>query len=210
MEITYQQPAVARNGHEISQIAESTPFSAKDLKTINAARKQTADINSTIDKILADPSHCARYEHFSWLHREIDRLEQVLIADPSHMHAEILHAAIVRLEEAKITQSRIGAALGIALGNASQSISGIVAGHLDKVEQRIQKEAELRRAELKPSNHALFSNEEEKRTLEARVTALIAELNSERAVAATDPLGYLDRNGLAMDDITAPQAEDAA
>jgi hypothetical protein len=210
MEITHYQPPVARNSHEISQIAESIPFTTKDLKTINAARKQTADIASTTDKILADPSHCARYEHFSWLHREVDRFEQILIDEPSYTHAETFHAAILRLEEAKITQGRIGAALGLALQKVSQSVAAVVAGHLDKVGQRIETEASTRRGELATSKHGLFNNSDERRALESRVAQLLADLASERTEAAQDPLGWLTRNGLAMDDITAPQAEDAA
>ena len=186
--------------HDILQICESIAFAPKDIKSIAAARAQAAEINATIGKVLADPIHAPSHSYFSWLHHEVDRMERLLIDWPSHENAERLHSAIVRFDQAKDTQNRIGAALGIALSKASQSVAGIVAGHLDKVEQRIQKEADLRRAELKPSNHALFSNADEKRALEARVTALLADLANERAEAASCPLSWLERHGLALGD----------
>ena len=185
--------------HDILQIAESIAWSAKDRREIDSARLKAADINGVIGKCLADPAHAPRWEDFSFLHRAIDAIETELIDNPSHENAERLHAAIVRFDQAKVTQQRIGAALGIALSKVSQSVAGIVAGHLDKVEQRIQKEADLRRAELKPSNHALFSNADEKRALEARVAQLLSDLASVRTEAWQDPLGWIERNGLAMD-----------
>ena len=195
--------------HDILQICESIAFAPKDIKAITAARAQAADISATIGKILADSTHAPYDTPYSWLHCEVDRLEQVLIDQPTHMHAEIFHAAIIRLEEAKVTQNRIGGALGIALAKASQSVAGIVAGLLDKVQSRIETEATSRRAELATSNHALFSNADEKRQLEARVQALIHELNSERTEAMRDPLAWLERHGLAMDG-QPEQADDAA
>ena len=195
--------------HDITQICESIEWSAKDRREIDKARKQAEDINAIIGKILADSTHAPYDTPYSWLHCEVDRLEQVLIDQPTHMHAEIFHAAIIRLEEAKVTQNRIGGALGIALAKASQSVAGIVAGLLDKVQSRIETEATSRRAELATSNHALFSNADEKRQLEARVQALIHELNSERTEAMRDPLAWLERHGLAMDG-QPEQADDAA
>ena len=185
--------------HDIIQICEQIAFAPKDRKAIDLARLKAAEINATIGKVLGDSPNAPYDTPYSWLHCEIDRLEQVLIDQPTHMHAEIFHAAIIRLEEAKQSQGRIGGALNIAGQRISQSLAGIVAGHLDKVEQRIQKEADLRRAELKPSNHALFSNADEKRALEARVTQLLSDLASVRTEAGQDPLGWIERNGLAMD-----------
>lgn len=186
--------------NDIISIAESIGFTPKDRKAIDAARQETAEINQTINKVLYDPSHAPSESYFGWLHLEVDRLEQVVIDNPSHENAERLHAAIVRFNSAKDTQQRIGGALGIAAQKVSQSVVGTVQGHLGKVEQRIQKEADLRRAELKPSNHALFSNADEKRALEARVATLLADLANERTEASTDPLGWIERNGLALDD----------
>ncbi len=186
--------------HDILQICESTAFTAKDIKSITAARQQAAEINETINKVLADPSHAPSHSYFSWLHHEVDRLEQVVADWPSHKNAEKLHAAIVRFDQAKDTQNRVSAALGIALAKVSQSVAGIVAGHLDKVEQRIESEANSRRAELATSNHGLFNNADEKRQLEARVAQLIADLANERTEAASCPLGWLDRHGLAIND----------
>ena len=64
---------------DIISIAEQIGFTPKDIKAITAARAQATEINQTINKVLADPPHAARHEHFSWLHHEVDRLEQVLI-----------------------------------------------------------------------------------------------------------------------------------
>lgn len=210
MEINYPQPAVARNSHDILNVIESLSFTPKDQKLIDTARAQATEINQTINKILADPPHAARHEHFSWLHLEVDRLEQVLIDQPTHMHAEIFHAAIIRLEEAKQSQERIGAALNIAGQRISQSISGIVQGHLDKVGQRIETEANSRRNELAATRHGLFNTSNESRQLEARVQALFDALTAERTEAMRDPLSWLERHGLAMDDITAAQASTEA
>jgi hypothetical protein len=196
MEINYPQPTAARNSHDILQICESIGFTPKDRKAIDAARRQAEDINATTDKILADPSHCARYEHFSWLHREIDRLEQVLIDEPTYMHAEIFHAAIVRLAEAKQSQERIGAALNIAGQRISQSLAAIVQAHLDKVQSRIETEANSRRGELAATRHGLFNNSDERRALESRVAQLLADLGNVRTEAAQDPLEWLMREGL--------------
>ena len=181
---------------DITQIAESIPFSSKDINSINAARQQAAAINATINKILGDPPHAARHEHFSWLHLEVDRIEAELIDNPSHANAERLHAAIVRFDQAKQSQERIGGALGIAGQRISQSISGIVQGHLAKVQSRIETEATSRRAELAATRHGLFNNSDESRALEARVQALLADLASVRTEAAQDPLGWVMREGL--------------
>jgi len=210
MTFTSPPPAPARNSHEIIQLAETIPFSSKDRQTIDKARVQTEEINQTIDRILADPAHAPSEGYFCWLHREVDRLEQVLIDQPSHVNAELLHYALTRFDEAKGTQDRIGAALGIALGNVSQSISGIVQAHLDRVQAHIESEADTRRAELATSKHGLFNNSDERRALESRVAQLLANLASERTEAAQDPLSWLDRNGLATDDTTAPQADTEA
>ncbi len=185
--------------HDILQICESTAFTAKDIKAIAAARAQAAEINETINKVLADSPHAPYDVAYSWLHCEIDRLEQVLIDQPTHMRAEIFHAAIIRLEEAKLSQNRVGGALGIALAKVSQSVADIVNSLLDQVRKTIISEADKRRAELATSNHALFSNAPEKAALEARVQALIHGLNTEREEAAKCPLGWLDRAGLAME-----------
>ena len=185
--------------HDILQICESIALAPKDIKLINTARQQAAAINETINKILADPPHAARHEHFSWLHHEVDRIEQVLIDWPSHENAERLHAAIVRFNSAKDTQQRIGGALGIAAQKVSQSLGAVVAGHLDKCRQRIETEANTRRAELAATRHGLFNTSDESRQLEARVTALLADLASERQEAEQDPLAWLERHGLAMD-----------
>ena len=185
---------------DITSIAESIGFSAKDIKAITAARAQAAAINQTISKILADPIHAPSHSYFSWLHHEVDRLEKVLIDWPTHENAERLHSAIVRFDQAKQSQERIGAALGIAAQKVSQSVAGIVAGHLDKAQSRIETEATSRRAELAATRHGLFNNSDESRALESRVQALIHELNSERTEAMRDPLGWLERHGLALDD----------
>lgn len=192
---------------DILQIAESVPFSSKDIKAITAARAQATEINSTIGKVLADSVHAPYDVAYSWLHHEVDRLEQVVADWPSHENAEKLHAAIIRLEEAKITQSRVSGALGIAAQKVSQSVAGIVAGHLDKVQSRIETEATSRRAELATSNHQLFSNHAEKAALEAQVQGLINALNAEREEAAKCPLSWLDRAGLCMEP---PQADTEA
>ena len=210
MEITHYQPPVARNSHDIQLIAESVPFSSKDKQQIDKARVQTQEINQTIDRILADPAHAPSHKYFCWLHNEVDRIEAELIDNPSYENAERFHAAIVRFNQAKDTQQRVGGALQLALQRVSQSLTDIVNSLLDATRKKIIAEADKRRAELATSNRALFSNEDEKRTLEARVQVLIHELNSERTEAMRDPLSWLDRAGLAMDDITEPQAEDAA
>ena len=184
---------------DITSIAESIGFSAKDIKAINAARVQAAAINETIGKVLADPPHAARHEDFSWLHLEVDRMEQLLIAWPSHENAEKLHAAIVRFNSAKDTQNRVGGALGIAAQKVSQSLGAVVAGLLDKVGQRIESEATSRRAELAATRHGLFNTSDESRQLEARVQALLDALTAERAEAAKCPLSWLDRAGLCME-----------
>jgi hypothetical protein len=207
MIITHPSLATARNGHEIIQLAESIAFSLKDKLAIDKARVQTEEINRTIDRILADPAHAPSENYFSWLHKEVDRLEQVLIDKPSSVNAELLHYALTRFDEAKSTQNRIGAALGIALGNVSQSISGIAQAHLDKVLSRIKSEADTRRAELAATRHGLF-NTNETRALESRVAQLLADLASERTEALQDPLNWIERNGLALDG--PEQAEHAA
>ena len=196
--------------NDIIQICEQIAFAPKDRKAIDSARLKAAEINATIGKVLGDSPNAPYDTPYSWLHCEIDRLEQVLIDQPSHMHAEIFHAAIIRLEEAKQSQERIGAALGIAAQKVSQSVAGIVAGLLDKVQSRIETEATSRRAELAATRHGLFNNSDESRALENRVAQLIANLASERQEAAQDPLGWLERHGLAMDDITAAQADTEA
>ena len=189
-------PAPVASGHSITQLAESIPFSSRDRQQIDKARKQTQEVNQTIDRILADPSHAPSESYFCWLHREVDRVEQVLIDQPSHVNAELFHYALTRFDEAKVTQDRIGSALGIALANVSQSISGIVQAHLDKVQSRIETEADTRRAELATSNHQLFSNHAEKAALENRVAQLLSDLANVRTEAAQDPLGWVMREGL--------------
>ena len=184
--------------HDILQICESIGFTPKDRKAIDAARLKAESIASTINKIVADPSHAPSESYFSFLHLEADRLERVLIDEPTHMNAEVFHAALIRFDEAQKTQQRIGAALGIALANVSQSISGTVQAHLDRVQSRIETEASTRRAELAATRHGLFNTSDESRALEARVTALLADLASERTEAASDPLGFIERRGLAM------------
>ena len=57
-------------------------------------------------------------------------------------------------------------------------------------------EADTRRAELAATRHGLFNTSSESRQLEARVQALLADLASVRTEAATDPLGWLTREGL--------------
>ena len=184
---------------DIISIAEQIGFTPKDIKAITAARAQATEINQTINKVLADPPHAARHEHFSWLHHEVDRLEQVLIDWPTRENAERLHSAIVRFNQAKDTQQRIGGALGIALAKVSQSVAGIVNSLFDQVRKTIIAEADKRRAELAGSNHALFSNAPEKAALESQVQALINALNAEREEAAKCPLSWLDRAGLCME-----------
>jgi hypothetical protein len=186
--------------NDIQNICESIAFTPKDIKAINAARQQAEDINAVIGKCLGDPAHAPLHEFFSWLHLEVDTCEAELVETPTHENAEKLHAAIVRFDQAKQSQERICGALNTAGQRISQSLAGIVQAHLDKVQLRIESEADLRRAELKPSNHALFSNADEKRQLEARVQALLAELATERTEALQDPLGWIERNGLAMDE----------
>ena len=184
---------------DILQICEQIAFAPKDIKSIAAARQQAAEIHGTINKVLADPPHAARHEHFSWLHLEVDRIEAELIDSPSHANAERLHSAIVRFDQAKDTQNRIGGALGIAAQKVSQSVAGIVNSLFDQVRKTIIAEADKRRAELATSNHALFSNAPEKAALEAQVQGLINALNAEREEAASCPLSWLERHGLAMD-----------
>ena len=185
--------------HDILQICESIGFAPKDRKAIDAARAQAADINATIGKVLADSTHAPYDAAYSWLHCEVDRLEQVVIDWPSHENAERLHSAIVRFNSAKDTQNRIGGALGIAAQKVSQSVAGIVQAHLDKCRERIEKEAGLRRAELAATRHSLFNNSDESRALESRVQALLDALAAERTEAASCPLAWLERHGLAMD-----------
>ena len=193
--------------HDIISIAESVPFSSKDINSINAARQQAAEINETINKILADPSHAPSESYFSWLHHEVDRVEKLLIDWPSHENAERLHSALIRFDTAKDTQNRVSSALGIALSKVSQSVAGIVQGHLDKCRERIEAEATSRRAELAATRHGLFNNSDESRALEARVQGLINALNSEREEAAKCALSWLDRAGLCMEP---PQADTEA
>ena len=185
--------------HDILQIAESIGFTPKDRKAIDTARAQAAAINETINKIVADPPHAARHEHFSWLHLEVDRIEAELIDNPSHQNAERLHSAIARLDQAKQSQERIGAALNIAGQRVSQSLGDIVSKHLDKCQERIDKEGAAKLAEIKASNHALFGTAEEQRSVTAKIAGLLADLASERQEASTDPLGWIERNGLALD-----------
>ncbi len=194
--------------HDILQICESTAFTAKDIKAIAAARAQAAEINETINKVLGDSPHAPYDTPFSWLHCEVDRLEQVVTDWPSHENAERLHAAIIRLEEAKLSQNRVGSALGIALGKVSQSVAGIVQGHLDKVQSRIETEATSRRAELAATRHGLFNTSDESRQLQARVQALLDALTAERTEAASCPLSWLDQHGLALDDQPAQGASE--
>jgi hypothetical protein len=196
--------------NQITTIAETIPFKPADLKQINKARAEAAAINAVIGKCLGDPPHAPRHEFFSWLHLQVDRCEAELVENPTHESAEKFHAAVMRFKQAEQSQERIGGALQLALQKVSQTLSGIVNSLLDATRKKIIAEADKRRAELATSNHALFSNEEEKRTLEARVQSLIHELNAQREEAGKCPLSWLDRHGLAMDDITAPQAEDAA
>ena len=196
--------------NDVIRITEQIPISPKDRRKIHEARKQAESINSVIDKTRAEGNHAYHGHEWNWLHHEADRLEQVLVGEPTHMNAEVFHAALIRYQESKLTGERIGGALGVAWQRVSQSLAGIVNDLLDAVRKKIIAEADKRRAELATSNHALFSNEAEKRTLEARVQALIHELNSERTEAMRDPLSWLERHGLAMDDITAAQADEHA
>jgi hypothetical protein len=185
---------------DIQNIIESIGFSTKDKREIDKARKQAESINSVIDKTRAEGNHAYHGHEWNWLHHEADRLEQVLVNEPTHMNAEVFHAALIRYQEGKITGERIGAALGVAWQRVSQSLADIVNGLLDATRKKIIAEADKRRADLATSNHALFSNEEEKRTLEARVQSLILELNAERTEALRDPLSWLERAGLALDE----------
>ena len=198
------------SGLSVSRLAESIAFSPKALQQINLARVQTEEINRTIDRILADPAHAPSESYFCWLHREVDRLEQALIDKPSHVNAETFHAALMRFSEAKITSERIGNALTIALESVSQSLGPVVADHLETVRQTIVSEADKSRAEIAKARHGLFNNSDERRALESRVAALVAELATERTEALRDPLSWLDRNGLAMMDDKPEQADTEA
>ena len=192
---------------DIIRITEQIPISPKDKREIDKARKQAESINSVIDKTRAEGNHAYHGHEWNWLHHEADRLEQILIAEPSHMNAEIFHAALIRYQESKITGERIGGALGVAWQRVSQSLAGIVNGLLDAVRKKIISEADVRRAELATSNHQLFSNHAEKAALEAQVQGLINALNAEREEAAKCPLSWLDRAGLCMEP---PQADTEA
>jgi hypothetical protein len=180
-------------------LAESIAFSAKALQQINLAQSKAAGIQSVMRKTRAETSHAYHSHEWSFLHHECDRLEQILISEPSLVHAETFHAALIRFNEAKLTAERIGNALTAALESVSQSLGPVVADHLETVRQTIVSEADKSRAEIAKARHGLFNTSDESRALESRVAALLAELASERAEAATDPLGWLERNGLAMD-----------
>jgi len=196
--------------HDILQICESIALSAKDRREIDSARLKAADINSVIGKCLGDPAHAPRHEYFSWLHLEVDRCEAELVENPTHENAEKMHAAMMRFEQAKLSQERIGGALSVAAQKVSQSVAGIANNLLDQVRKTILVEADKRRAELATSNHSLFSNAPEKTALEARVQALIHALNAERGEMVRCPLGWLDRHGLALDDQTVPDSDEQA
>jgi hypothetical protein len=184
---------------DILNIIESIGFSPKDKREIDKARKQAGDINAVIGKCLGDPPHAPRHEFFSWLHLEVDRCEAELVENPTHESAEKFHAAVMRFKQAEQSQERIGAALNAAGQRVSQSLAGIVLAHLDKVQSRIDREGAAKLAEIKASNHALFGTAEEQRSVTAKITGLLADLEAERATAASDPLSWLDRNGLALD-----------
>ncbi len=183
---------------EITKIAETITFKPADLKAITAARKSTEGINQTITRILYDKPHAARAEHFSWLHHHADQLEAVMIDNPTSENAEAFHAALVRFDQAKGTAQRIGESLAIALQKVSQSIAPIVSSLLDQVHVVITEAGAKRAAEIAVNDNALFSNADEKRTLESKISKLLAELEATRKEAASDPLGFLEREGLAL------------
>ena len=163
---------------EITRIAETIAFKPVDLKTISAARKSTEGINQTITRILYDKPHAARAEHFSWLHHNADRLEAVMIDNPTSENAEAFHAALVRFDQAKGTAQRIGESLAIALQKVSQSLAPIVSSLLDQVHVVITEAGAKRAAELAVTDNALFSNFEEKKSVESKIAKLLAELQA--------------------------------
>lgn len=183
---------------EITTICETIAIKPADLKAINAARKSTEGINQTITRILYDKPHAARAEHFSWLHHNADAMEAVMIDNPTHENAEAFHAALVRFDQAKGTAQRIGESLAIALQKVSQSIAPIVSSLLDQVQATITEAGEKRAAELSVSDNSLFSNDSERQAVQSKIAKLLAELEATRKEAASDPLGFLEREGLAL------------
>jgi len=196
---TSPPPAPIPSGLSVSRLAESIAFTPKALQQVNLARSKAAGIRAVMHKTRAEANHAYHSHEWSFLHHECDRLEQVLVNEPSLVHAETFHAALIRFQEAKITSERIGNALTAALESVSQSLGPVVADHLETVRQTIVSEADKSRAEIAKARHGLFNNSDESRALESRVAALLAELATERAEALQDPLGWIERNGLAMD-----------
>jgi len=183
---------------DIIQLCEQITFKPADLKAISAARKSTEAINQTITRILYDRPHAARAEHFSWLHHNADAMEAVMIDNPTHENAEAFHAALVRFDQAKGTAQRIGESLAIALQKVSQLIAPIVSSLLDQVQATITEAGEKRDAELSVSDNSLFSNDSERQAVQSKIAKLLAQLAATRKEAASDPLGFLEREGLAL------------
>lgn len=197
----YTTPSTApvASGLSVSRLAESIAFSPKALEQIDKARAKAAGIQSVMHKTRAEANHAYHSHEWSFLHHECDRLEQILVNEPTLVHAETFHAALIRFNESKLTAERIGNALTIALETVSQSLGLIVADHLETVRKTIASEADASRAEIAKARHGLFNNSDESRALETRVAALLSELANERAEALQDPLGWIERNGLAID-----------
>ena len=81
----------------------------------------------------------------------------------------------------------------------SQSIAPIVSSLLDQVHVTITDAGAKRAAELSVSDNSLFSNDSERQAVQSKITKLLAELEATRKEAASDPLGFLQREGLAME-----------
>lgn len=174
----------------VENIIRRVKLSAADAKAVATAQARVAEIMGIIKATEPD-----RHGRISQLHTEADRIEAEYYATTSRETAELLHAAIVRLETAKLSFPRIDAGCHHALALASSNLAPVAMKALDDALAILDGEAAATRAAIVKTS-SVFSDDGETAIFDSRLSITRANLEGERTEARRDPLAWLANRGL--------------